>query len=242
MDFSVFLTTDYYNIIIPLTTENNIWSFIGPLSFEIWFSSLISIPMVILTLAMLQCPSTGVIYWKASLEFVLRNVLSESGCYRRAKKNTLSKKLYQNILIVIWIWACFIIIKSYAGNLIAMIARPKINLKFTEPVHLVNQDEVILVIENGVDGIEYMKQFPILRKILDNTLRLGTGWKDQWTSNCFTNATQYTRRHASICDSHSISHLLSSDFVENRKCNWYTLKEGFYHGPLAIAFQVHISF
>ena len=131
VDFSVFLTVDYYNIIIPLVAENNIWSFIGPLSFEIWLLSLVSVLMVIFSLAMVQHPSRGVIHWKASVELVLRNVLSESGCYRRPEKNILSTKFYQNILIVIWIWACYIIIKSYAGNLIAMITRPKLDFKFT---------------------------------------------------------------------------------------------------------------
>ena len=243
VDFSVFLTMDDYNIIIPLTSENDMWSFIGPLSFEIWFLSVVSVVMVIFPLAMVQHPSTGVINWKASVEFVFRNVLSESGCYRRPKKNILSKKFYQTTLIVIWIWTCFVITKSYAGNLIAMITRPKLNFKFTELEHFVNQDEVTLVIEDGVDGIEYMKQFPTcspLRQIIDKSLRLSTGWEVVWTSNCFTASTQYTRRHASICDSHGISHLLSSDFGENGKCNWYTLKDGFYHGPLAIAFQVQV--
>ena len=245
VDFSVFLTIDNYNIIIPITLQNDIWSFIGPLDFEVWSLSLVSVPMVILILAMVQRPLTRVYIWKASMEFVVRNILSEGGYYRRAKKTIFNTMFYHNFLFVIWIWACFIIMKSYAGNLTAMITRPKLNMKFTELEHLVNQDEVTLVIEDGVEGIEYMKQYDsdyVLRQIIDKTERLSTGWEVEWTSNCFTDATQYTGRHASICDSQGITHLISSDFSENGKCNWYTLKRGFYYGPLAMAFQVHVLY
>ena len=57
----------------------------------------------------------------------------------------------------------------------AMITRPKPDFKFTAFKDIVNQDEVTLVIEDGVDGIEYMNQFPTMMQILDKILRLSTG-------------------------------------------------------------------
>ena len=231
MDYSVFLSLDHYSIVSPLISENDIWSFFGPLDYEIWLMLLLSVLIVILCLAMIQHPSIRQINWKVSVEFVLRNVLSESFRSYRRVKNILVKKFYQNILIIIWIWSCFVIIKSYAGNLTAMITRPKLDFKFTELEDFLNQEEMSLVIEDGVQAIGLMKQAPInspMRQIIEKTSRLDVGLETMWPSGCFTESTQYSGNYASICDIQSIMHLISSDFSENGKCNSYTIEDHFF--------------
>ena len=156
-------------------------------------------------------------------------------------KKILDRKFYSTILIVIWIWSCFIIIKSYAGNLTAMITRPKLDFKFTKMEDFLEQEEMSLVIEDGVEMIGLMKQAPInspMRQIIEKASRLPVDLDTKWSSGCFTESTQYSGKHASICDMQAITHLISSDFSENGKCNWYTMTKGFYHGSLAMAFQV----
>ena len=243
VDYSEFLSISYYYIVSPLISENDIWSFFGPLDYVIWLMILLSVLIVIMCLAMIQHPSIRQINWRVSVEFVLRNVLSESfGSYRRVNKNILNKKFYQKILIVIWIWSCFIIIKSYAGNLTAMISRPKLDFKFTKLEDFQNQEEMSLVVEDGIEVIDFMKQAPIdspMRQIIEKTSRLEVGLETMWSSGCFTESTQYSGKHASICDIQAIMHLISSDFSENGKCNWYTIEDRFFPGILTIAFQVY---
>ena len=156
------------------------------------------------------------------------------------KRNVMNDKFYHNIVIVIWIWSCFILIKSYEGNLTAMITRPKLNFDFTKLEDFVDQDEMLLVVEVGTEVSKYMKQYPAnstMRRIIDKTFPLGvTG--DEWPSMCFTKSTQFTKKHASICDNLSISLLLSDDFIENGICNWYTLNKDYFERAASMAFQV----
>ena len=234
MDYSVFLSLDHYSIVSPLISENDIWSFFGPLDYEIWLMLLLSVLIVILCLAMIQHPSIRQINWKVSVEFVLRNVLSESFRSYRRVKNILVKKFYQNILIIIWIWSCFVIIKSYAGNLTAMITRPKLDFKFTELEDFLNQEEMSLVIEDGVQAIGLMKQAPInspMRQIIEKTSRLDVGLETMWPSGCFTESTQYSGNYASICDIQSIMHLTGiSSEIGTKLRDWVVGKAraGFY--------------
>ena len=122
-----------------------------------------------------------------------------------------------------------------------MITRPKLSMKYTMLQDFLDQDELSLVIEEGVHGVKYMKQSPInstMRRIIDQTQILSL--EEEWPSVCFLKSIQYTKRHASICDSNSILTHLSDDFEYSGKCNWYTMKTGFYHGLMAMAFQVDI--
>ena len=240
VDFSSFVSTDYYNIIIPLRTENDMWSFFGPFDYEIWILFIFSIPILILVMSLSEYPSGRTINWRVSVELVSRNALSESfQSYRRVYKILWNINISHKALIIIWIWSCFVLMKSYAGNLTAMITRPKLSMKYTMLQDFLDQDELSLVIEEGVHGVKYMKQSPInstMRRIIDQTQILSL--EEEWPSVCFPKSIQYTKRHASICDNSAILGLLSDDFSEHAKCNWYTMEEGFFHGILVLAFQV----
>ena len=47
-------------------------------------------------------------------------------------------------------------------------------------------------------------------------------------------------RHASLCDETSIMALISDDFTENGKCNFYTIADRFLVTSGVMAFQVRI--
>ena len=222
-----------YNIVIPLRTENDMWSFLLPFDFEIWILALISVPIFIVAMSSLDYLASGQINWDALVGFILRNVLSENIITMP------DKKFHQKILVFVWLWACFILVMSYAGNLTAMITRPKFNMEFTKLEDFINQDEITLVTEEGTPITEAMRQAPknsTFKRIIERTQILDAD--DDWSSNCFTTRTQSTLRHASICDHHSILTLLSEDFSESGKCNWYTLKSNFCDMPGVMAFQV----
>ena len=50
--------------------------------------------------------------------------------------------------------------QSYAGNLTAMITRPKLHMPITSVDDMLAQDEISLVVEDGVAIIDYMEASP----------------------------------------------------------------------------------
>ena len=232
--FSSHVAFDSANIVIPLITKNDMWGFLNPFDYEIWVAYLISIPIFVVIMSGLEYIAIGKVNWDNVVGFALRNVLSET------MKKLPNKKHYEKILVLVWIWSCSIIVWSFAGNLTAMITRPKLDMKFTRLEDFVDQNEVSLVIEEGIGTIDWMQKSPAkspLRKLIDETERLKKG-DANWTSGCFTNDTQYTKIHASVCDGNSILALLGDDFSKTGKCNWYTMKSNFYEGGMVMVFQV----
>ena len=224
-----------YNIIIPLITENDIWSFINPFRYEIWIFTLISIPVYILAMGVAEYIADRHVNWEILVGFVMRNVCSET------MGKLPDKRPYQKILVFVWVWSCFVLVMSFAGNLTAMLIKPKIDMKFTEPEHFLDQDEMTLVTEVGSELKGYMNSLPshyVTKKLLLKTEIMT--YEEEWESNCFTTRTHYSRRHASICDNLSIQTVLSDAFEYTRQCKWYTMNANIMGvtKPLAMAFQV----
>ena len=138
---------EMYNILIPLKTENNIWSFLYPFEDEIWICLMISVPIFILAMGSAEYIGNDKhsVHWATLIGFVLRNVLSET------TGKLPDKRLHQNILVFAWVWSCFVLVMSFAGNLTALITRPTLEMKFTKPEHFLNQDDMILVNEEGAE-------------------------------------------------------------------------------------------
>ena len=65
--------------------------------------------------------------------------------------------------------------QSYAGNLTAMITRPKLHMPITSVDDMLAQDEISLVVEDGVAIIDYMEASPkgsTLRELIGTATRL----------------------------------------------------------------------
>ena len=223
----IFLNT--YNIIIPLITENDIWSFINPFRYEIWIFTLISIPVYILAMGVAEYIADRHVNWEILIGFVMRNVCSDP------MGKLPDKRPYQKILVIVWVWSCFVLVMAFAGNLTAMLIKPKIDKKFTEPEHFLDQDEMTLVTEVGA---ELKGSDSVTKKLLLKTEIMT--YEEEWESTCFTKRTHYSRRHASICDNLSIQWTLSDAFEYTRQCKWYTMNANIMGEtkPLAMAFQV----
>merc|ERR1712117_976586 len=129
--------------------------------------------------------------WAPLVGFVLRNILSENMSKIPDKYN------HQKILTCIWMLGSFILVMCYAGNLTAMISTPNLDLKFSRPVDLLHQDEITLIIEDGIGAIEFMSQSPpgsmmsmLLKKAEvfgHDDLAPGEYWED-----CFTTTDRFT--------------------------------------------------
>ena len=231
------LSSESISIIVPLSTQDDIWTFLYPFNFEVWIFSLISVPIFTIAMGLTDYFGSGRSEWIAVMGFVIRNVLSESSPgFRRFTDKKQYKKL---MLSVVWIWSCFILVMSYSGNLTAFITKPKLVRQFEMPEDFLNQDDMALVVPGETAILEMLMQLPknsTMAILLEKTERMA--WTKHWPSNCFTNSTQFTKRHASICDVTNIKYLISDDFSQSGKCNWYKTKTTFFHVPVVMAFQV----
>ena len=64
------------------------------------------------------------------------------------------------MFVITWIWCVFVVAQSYAGNLTAMITRPKLHMPIASAEGMLTQDEISLVVEEGVAVIDYMEASP----------------------------------------------------------------------------------
>ena len=173
----------------------------NPVVWIVWLASVIALTLV---WGLSGYPLHGTIEWRLSVEFAIRNVFSESFQSFKRLKN---KYLNQKIILVIFLWSCFLLVKSYSGNLTAMITRPKLDMKFTELEDFLNQNEMTLHVRYGHSVIDYMSQSPadsVIFRLLEQTELLSVKDDDDWTSTCFTRNTQFTKKHAAICGDKSI--------------------------------------
>ena len=244
VDFSSLVSGDTYHVILPLRAVDDPWSYFYPFDCEIWIFSLCIIPIYILLCALADHIYFHNLQWFNWFEFVIRNFASEGHqSYKRIFGTLNNKKLsvYQKLLILSWTWFCFILIKSYSGNLTAMIARPKLNMKFTKAKDLLHQQEVALTIEDGVGAIEYMSRSPpgsAMRKLIEKTERVDP---ERAFFDCFSKSHQQSGRHAAICDVVSIKSRLSNDFTAHGHCNWYLMEQKLFASSSVMAFQVNIT-
>ena len=237
-----------YEIIIPLNVASDVWSFVRPHDYEVWICFLASVPILILTFLLgdyLVYPAINLDTWAS---FVFRNALSEVCLTSKQLVEQLPGKklyLYQQLLMSVWVWSCFLLIMAYAGNLTAMIARPKLDMKFNKPEDLLHQDEIKLLVEDGIGAIEYMSQAPTgstLRRLIGKTEVIYYDYLDpeEKVENCFTSTDRYTgnKNYAAICDIDSIKSRLSADFSKTGQCNWYTTQKSLFHSSHVMVFQV----
>ena len=234
VDFTSTITTGYMSVIVPITTKNDIWSFVNPLEFEVWIFWMISIPIFILSMGVADYIATRYIDWDTLVGFVLRNVFTEH-------TSVPDKEYYQKIFIIVWTWSTFVLVMAFSGNLTAMITRPKVDMKINSFGDFLNQDEISLTVPDEYLYIEELEQYPAnspKRRALEQAQKLPlTGF---WPNDCFNNYTYYTKKHASYCDIQSILDIFGKDFTKTGKCNWYEMTyDGLESNPMGMAFQVY---
>ena len=70
-----------YNIVIPLKTdEEDFWSFVNPMAYQVWICALVSIPIYILVMSLAECICNGsnTTDWQSVVGFVIRNAFHET--------------------------------------------------------------------------------------------------------------------------------------------------------------------
>ena len=76
--FSSALTQAVVKFIIPIRSTTDVWSFLQPLSLEVWICLLAIVPVFILLCGLLDFLSSGLANWTAVASFAVRNILAEN--------------------------------------------------------------------------------------------------------------------------------------------------------------------
>ena len=79
------------------------------------------------------------------------------------------------------------------------------------------------------------------RKVIDDVTVLDWVNNTQWIGACHNTTTRDARSFASICGINDIKYLISLDYGETGKCNYYKTDDIFGNSPAAIAFPVCVT-
>ena len=192
---------------------------------------LASIPVFILIFGLLDRLSSGCSDWTTVAGFVLRNILVEA----------MDMPASLRAAVLGWILAAFIVTTVYAGNLVAMITRPHLIMPIRDAEDLVAQNEISLVVEAEEPTVLSMGTLPpttIWRRVYDKLELLKFHDEEYWPSECFSNSTQFSGRHAAMCNMVPIKEILHKSYSEDEQCNWYTTEDSLYEVPMMMLFQV----
>ena len=215
--------TDLQAFIIPLTKQNDIWSFIHPYTFNVWICVILSVPSTALAWILINFLITGKTNYSSVVGFLMRNILVDHG------GQIPNSKAYEKALVFGWVWFSFIFTCVYAGNLMALITRPTIDMPIEKPESILDQDEVSWVMEDETVNVDYVRRQSLdsvhakWRKIYDRVELLDPATMGG-LSGCFSKETMLSGRHASLCDDNSIKYHLHREFTKKGQCDWYVSK------------------
>ena len=211
-----------------------IWSFLHPFSYKVWVWLVITFP--IFTLALLATNYRRNLSWETLIGFVLRVAMVDDGKYPFKVFNNVKQNNSLKLLAILWMWACFILIQSYAGNLIAILTRPTLKKPIDSLEDLLTQKDLKWnLADDGNDIVEYLKTSESLQPLYDLAEK-DNDW-NLWYQ-CFSREAIDAGTYVSICHDQSIRFDKSEDFRKTGKCNFYSLDETFFTTPQVMAFQV----
>ena len=210
------------------------WFFIDPFSFELWLGFILCIPIYILAMGLADYLFIGYADFGGLTDFIMRNALSEQNF---APRN--DKQAYKKLLIIIWIWSMMVLVQSYAGNLTAMLARPRLQEPIRSLEDLLSQTEVSWTFSGGsAYFLGTSKHGSIFRRLYEG----GTIIHDKSLEvNCFATEREKESLLGSICASGSILAWMNYDYSKTGKCNFYMIEDKFLTSGASIALQVDIA-
>ena len=239
VDFTTQVADSFFSVVLPVRHNSKMWFIIDPLDYEVWLGLIISIPVHLLAMSMADYLYNGYAKLDVITGFILRNVLSEQNRLpRKYEKN------YQKLLVIVWLWSMMLLIYSYAGNLTAMLARPKLQDPIRTFEELLSQDDVPWVIEEGPVGF-YMKSSAsgsVLRRLYEHAITMPKLTAlEKMKNGCYTTGIREKGKYGSICASGNIMALMYNDFTKTGKCNYYITEDKLLESGASMAFQVELK-
>ena len=215
----------YYTIIVPLRFQDNLLSITEPLSFTVWICFLISIPVCILAMIVMNYLYTGSTNYERAASSVIRSVLSQNISPLRYN--------FQKLLIVVWVMMMVIFTSAYKGNLLAIITKPTMNTPFTNAEGMVEQNEVKWAVGDTL-FTSYAKSKSVgtpLRTINDQEAIPST------TSTYCGSIAKDFENLAIICDISMVTSIMANDFSKTGACNYYSTQDKILATDNVLAFQ-----
>ena len=237
VDFTIPLTNSFVTVVVPLKKDSNMWFFIDPFSYWVWIWLIISIPIYFITMWW----AYHIFSVKSNLDhvtgFILRNVLSEQNATFPNYD-----KVYQKILVLTWILCMFILVQSYAGNLTAMLAKPKLQNPIRTLDQLLSQDKITWAVAEGSPEQLFLSQHPtgsVFKELNDHSTIMNVmSTEEHMKYGCFTKDLYQRGDIGVICPEAGFYVLISNDYGKTGRCNYYMLEEKFLTSGAAMAFQV----
>ena len=155
VEFSRPYYSSFYTVVIPLEAKLKMWYIIEPYHYYVWILLIATVPLYLIVMSLTDYFYCGEIDWENIGGFVVRNVLSEQNFEAPHRA-----KVYQKILVIVWIWSMLVIVQAYSGNLTAMLAKPELKPPIRTLKELVYQEEISWVVEKGSSFEFYMKRWP----------------------------------------------------------------------------------
>ena len=200
------------------------WYIAHPFTYHVWLLIIISIPVYMVTIGLADYVYFRYADWDKIFAFVIRNALSEQNF--RIPQHT---QVYQTILISIWLWSVLVLVHSYAGNLIAMLAQPTFPQPLRTLEDMLSQNKIPWAFEIG-NPATYFISTAAPGTVLASLYERGTTMprltpEERFMYGCYTTQMMQSQRFASLCDHGSIRTLISQDYGRTAKCNYYILEE-----------------
>ena len=234
VDFTRPVVTSFFAMVVPLKFKSKKWYFIDPFSYKVWLLYISLIPVYFLAMGVVEIFYYGHVNWDALAGFVLRYALMDNS-YLHPNRTKASQ---QKLLIIICIWSYLVLVTSYSGNLTAMLAKPKLQSPITTLDELLGQYEVPWVIEtDGLPGYFKSTAAPgsIMKRIFERATMM-----PKLSEPCYTAEVKKDGRYGAVCASESIRALISQDYSETGKCNYYIVEEVLSWTIVALAIQVRM--
>lgn len=202
----------------------------------VWILTLATIPIFVLVMGFSDYIYYGEIAWWTVSGSVLRIAMVD-----QIRKFGRDKMAFQKVFLCFLSLSFFVLQATYCGLLISEITRPNLKRHIDVTTDLVKQDELGVVMEDGIGLIERIKAEPAgspMKQILDKVTFLNEieDWNGE--SGCHSVSTKNSYKIASICDTNSIRDIIDWDYDDTSTCNFYRARDILYTIPQVMFFQV----
>ena len=121
-----------------------------------------------------------------------------------------------------------------------MASRPKVLMTPDNAEEMLVQEEIKWAAWDGSLFTKEARDSPdgsVMKRLIERAVFISKE-NEIWPDNCFTASTKKSRKVAAICDVTSARGVLSKDFSETGKCNFYLTQDKFFPSGSVMALQV----
>ena len=224
----------YVAAVMPVKSKSKMWNFTNPFTAELWLSYIISIPICLFAMLLIDFLCNGFVKLDATAGFVLRIALNEHS-YRNLG---MAKMSQQKLAVIVLVSSFMVLTYSYSGNLTAMLTKPQLQSPIRTLNELLSQSEVPWVIESDSFVETLMKAAPsgsLTKKLYERSSKMSLKASEQ---ACYSKELEEDGTHGAICFLEDFKTLTANYFSRSGKCNYYPLQQKFLQSWVSLAIPV----